>query len=395
MSLRESIIEVVREVVPAGVAGSERTVISIAFQAPPHSRGAVHVVAAVNMTQSSELTQRLCDALEVQGANIVWSGVWPETTLPGPYITTPEGVDVCIDLKSLDLPVDVQRLHVTQSIEEARKMSESAVLAVSEEVSAVLELADAHSTGLQKIASQFTGSSGEATVASTIAELSEQVRNFGVEIVERTTKQAADLLQARQWTDEIQRLASLIGDIASSARMVTVNARIEAARLGDAGRGFAIIAQSVQEITLQIRTANESVERLTSLLLDALPKLGASASNTSRDARNSMTIIETQLNSVREELEAAREESSKTLEASARDADVMRSKSHVILEKLQFQDRTSQMLVEAVDQTRKLLSVFGVVESPMSSEILIEPGKVGREMGQASARLAQGAVELF
>lgn len=67
---------------------------------------------------------------------------------------------------------------------------------------------------------------------------------------------------------EITRFADQIDGIASTTRLLSLNAAVEAARAGTAGRGFSVIANSVrrlsedtQEAALQIRRASEDITR--------------------------------------------------------------------------------------------------------------------------------------
>jgi methyl-accepting chemotaxis protein len=67
---------------------------------------------------------------------------------------------------------------------------------------------------------------------------------------------------------EIARFADQIETISSTTRLLSLNAAVEAARAGAAGRGFSVIANSVrrlsedtQEAALQIRRASEDITR--------------------------------------------------------------------------------------------------------------------------------------
>ncbi len=67
---------------------------------------------------------------------------------------------------------------------------------------------------------------------------------------------------------EIARFADQIQTISSTTRLLSLNAAVEAARAGAAGRGFSVIANSVrqlsedtQEAALQIRRASEDITR--------------------------------------------------------------------------------------------------------------------------------------
>ncbi|MGY6703358.1 methyl-accepting chemotaxis protein [Roseinatronobacter sp.] len=50
---------------------------------------------------------------------------------------------------------------------------------------------------------------------------------------------------------EMSNRANAIKDIAQQVNMLSINARIEAARSGDAGRGFAVVAQEIDRLSHQ------------------------------------------------------------------------------------------------------------------------------------------------
>ena len=75
--------------------------------------------------------------------------------------------------------------------------------------------------------------------------------------------------------DKIGRLVNGITYIAKQTKMVSINATIEAARLGDLGRGFEVVAEEMgqlsdrsSEAATQVRDAITEVERLVSQILE-------------------------------------------------------------------------------------------------------------------------------
>jgi methyl-accepting chemotaxis protein len=219
------------------------------------------------------------------------------------------------------------------------------------------------------------------------------MRTFGQEILERTQRQARDIEQARGWTNDIMKLGQAISAIASNARLLTFNARLESARIGEAGRGFAVIAGSIQELATQVRQTNNSVAHLAQNLASALPRLNADALQTSRAAEVSVAQIETQLLDVQGRITGMRTESWSALSDSSSAAKELQTRADQVLEHLQFQDRASQMLEQARVQATAALAVAGLAETTVADGAL-PVGDLGRQLG-GDVTNAPGSVEVF
>ncbi|MGF6408701.1 methyl-accepting chemotaxis protein [Paraburkholderia tuberum] len=90
---------------------------------------------------------------------------------------------------------------------------------------------------------------------------------------------------------EIGEIVSTIGGIARQTNLVALNAAVEAARAGTAGRGFSVIAGEVRQLSTRTREATESVMKIQSELARRQGAKHAPKGTAHAAARNSNSAL--------------------------------------------------------------------------------------------------------
>jgi len=93
------------------------------------------------------------------------------------------------------------------------------------------------------------------------------------ELVESTSQKAQEVISQ---TADIKSVVQIIGDIAEQTNLLALNAAIEAARAGEHGRGFAVVADEVRKLAERTQKSLGEVNASVNILTQSIVDIGES-----------------------------------------------------------------------------------------------------------------------
>jgi methyl-accepting chemotaxis protein len=197
----------------------------------------------------------------------------------------------------------IGKIIQTVSIASSELESSAGRLTKTAEVTQTLSATVATASEQSSASAQSAAAAAEE-MASSVLEIGRQVQDShkisqqAVSQIERTNARIADLTQS---AGRIGDVVKMIGAVAEQTNLLALNATIEAARAGEAGRGFAVVASEVKALAAQTAKATEEIsdqigqmQSATSQSVSAIEEIGGTISRIAEISQAIAAAVEEQ-----------------------------------------------------------------------------------------------------
>ena len=175
-------------------------------------------------------------------------------------------------LESVVEAISTASTQLSAQIEQSDKSAQVANARLSEAATAMNEMNSTVQEVARNAAQASTMSSNTRSQAEAGAEIVQRSLGSIKTVHEMSSELKKDMTQLNDHAQSISNIMSVISDIADQTNLLALNAAIEAARAGEAGRGFAVVADEVRKLAEKTMASTTEVGSAIRAIQDSTAK---------------------------------------------------------------------------------------------------------------------------
>jgi methyl-accepting chemotaxis protein len=240
-----------------------------------------------------------------------------------------------------------------RQIETARAETEGSITALAQRFSGISE----RLSGAVAVSEQTSSGIG-GNGAIDVIETSERELKGLIDTL-KTAQHARDAVfdeirGLSRYTEELQKMAADVAAIAAQTNLLALNAAIEAARAGEAGRGFAVVADEVRKLSGLSSDTGKKMSEKVGVINAAMVGACKVAEEASAHDAQSIKNSESTVHNVIGRFGGVAARLSESTEMLQKENNGIGIEVNEVLVSLQFQDRVSQILAQVRGNMQKL-----------------------------------------
>lgn len=209
-------------------------------------------VVAANQLAEGDLTIEIKNASRDETGRLLASIQSTATNLRN-IVTTISGASTELASASEELAVVTEQS--TQGIENQQTETDLVATAMNEMATTVHDVAD----NAAKAAEAANQADREAGVGAQVVAQTLSTINM---LADRVNESSEKLGEVEQKSMNIGKILDVIREIADQTNLLALNAAIEAARAGEQGRGFAVVADEVRSLALRTQESTQEIQNI-------------------------------------------------------------------------------------------------------------------------------------
>jgi twitching motility protein PilJ len=191
--------------------------------------------------------------------------------------------DVVSDVQNVSTQAKSSALKIQESVHSVAQITESKTKEIVVISDSLKHIPDA----LHRIESEISTSNTSNILSLENAYSSLQATQESSVMTNRLRQQVQESIgriqKLTERSHEIEKVAKLVQDLAHRTNMVAMNASVQATAVGEAGRGFIVVAEEIEKLAQRATNTNKQISSLHKSMVAEISELSISFDSSSRE----------------------------------------------------------------------------------------------------------------